>query len=302
MIKLIFLFVLNIFFTNILYSQKTIEMVEINGVYQIPCRVNGVPMNFIFDTGASEVTISLTEAKFLIKQGLLQKEDFIETVNYQIANGDIIEGTKIILKTIDIDGLILENITASIVHKQDSPLLLGQSAISKLGQYSIDHNKLIINNLENDKRSISPNLKEMEAIVEWLNNMLKNYSYYDNNLKIEYYLKLFKSAGGNYSIGGLRSLESGESSKKDELFLIPINNIMKVDIMKDSKNENLFHLLLLGNSDHKTFITSETTMSSFYSFQLNSTIFASKLDERFTKAFNDLIKHDLELTQATQKY
>ena len=45
-------------------------MKKINGVYQIPCKVNGIPMNFIFDTGATDVTISLVEAKFLIKQGL----------------------------------------------------------------------------------------------------------------------------------------------------------------------------------------------------------------------------------------
>ena len=68
--KIIILYILNIFFSNALFSQKIIEMVEVNGIYQIPCKVNGVPMNFIFDTGASEVTISLTEAKFLIKQKL----------------------------------------------------------------------------------------------------------------------------------------------------------------------------------------------------------------------------------------
>lgn len=135
-------------FFNIIYSQKVIEMNNINGIYQIPCKVNGIPMNFIFDTGASDVTISLTEAKFLLKQGLLDKTDFIENIKYEIANGDIIEGTKINLKTIDIGGVILNNISASVINKQNSPLLLGQSALSKLGQYSINGNQLIINNNE----------------------------------------------------------------------------------------------------------------------------------------------------------
>ena len=134
---------------NIIYSQKIIEMNNINGTYQIPCKVNGIPMNFVFDTGASDVTISITEAKFLIKQGLIDKTDFKENVKYEIANGDIIEGTKINLKTIDIGGIILENVSASVIYKQDAPLLLGQSALSKLGQYSINGNHLIIANDEN---------------------------------------------------------------------------------------------------------------------------------------------------------
>ncbi len=39
------------------------------------------------------------------KQGLISKDDFIETVNYQIANGEIIEGTKIFLRKIEIGQL-----------------------------------------------------------------------------------------------------------------------------------------------------------------------------------------------------
>jgi clan AA aspartic protease (TIGR02281 family) len=138
---------------NIIYAQKVVEMNNINGIYQIPCKVNGIPMNFIFDTGASDVTISLTEAKFLLKQGLLDKTDFIKNIKYEIANGDIIEGTKINLKTIDIGGIILNNISASVINKQNSPLLLGQSALSKLGQYSINGNQLIINNIETNSKT-----------------------------------------------------------------------------------------------------------------------------------------------------
>ncbi|NLP59450.1 TIGR02281 family clan AA aspartic protease [Lutibacter sp. B1] len=135
---------------NNLFSQKVIEMNYENGIYTIPCKVNGIPMKFIFDTGASDVSISLTEAKFLIKQGLLNDEDVKGTVKYKIANGEIEEGTKIILKEINIDGYILENVEASIVHQLNAPLLLGQSAISKLGSFQLDGDKLIIRENKND--------------------------------------------------------------------------------------------------------------------------------------------------------
>lgn len=127
------------------FSQKVIKMEKENGVYFIPCKVNGVPMKFIFDTGASDVSISLTEAQFLAKNGLLESEDIKGTVKYQIANGDIQEGTKIIIREINIDGIILKNIEASIVHESNSPLLLGQSAISKLGSIQLNGDELIIN-------------------------------------------------------------------------------------------------------------------------------------------------------------
>ena len=44
-----------------------------NGLYLIPCKVNGVPMKFIFDTGASSVNISMTEALFLLKTDKFKK-------------------------------------------------------------------------------------------------------------------------------------------------------------------------------------------------------------------------------------
>jgi clan AA aspartic protease (TIGR02281 family) len=145
MIKKIILLLIFIFSSsNYIFSQKVIEMSLENGIYTIPCKVNGIPMKFIFDTGASDVSISLTEAKFLIKQELLNDEDIKGTVKYKIANGEIEEGTKIILKEINIDGYILENVEASIVHQLNAPLLLGQSAISKLGAFQIMGDKLII--------------------------------------------------------------------------------------------------------------------------------------------------------------
>ena len=142
--KKIFLLIFLFITSSYLFSQTTIEMEEINGVYYVPCEVNGIPMNFIFDTGASNVSISKTEAEFLIKQGLLTEEDFIEIVNYRIADGSIKEGIQVRLKEIKIKDMILNDITATIVSESSAPLLLGQSAISELGRIEIYQNKLII--------------------------------------------------------------------------------------------------------------------------------------------------------------
>lgn len=137
------LFVLISVFIN---AQTKILMEKKDGVYSVPCKVNGLPLSFIFDTGASDVSISLTEAMFMLKNGYLNPKDIGESVYYSIANGDVAKGTKLTIKEIEFAGLKLFNVEASIVHETSAPLLLGQSAISKLGKIQLDGNELTILN------------------------------------------------------------------------------------------------------------------------------------------------------------
>lgn len=141
--KNIFALLLSIFALS-LNAQTKISMTKEGGVYTVPCKVNGLPLKFIFDTGASDVSISLTEALFMLKNGYLKKEDIGESVYYSIANGDVAKGTKLNIKEIEFAGLKLYNIEASIVHETSAPLLLGQSVISKLGKIQLEGNELTI--------------------------------------------------------------------------------------------------------------------------------------------------------------
>jgi len=120
-------------------GRTVIEMRNANGVYMVPCKINGVEMEFIFDTGASDITMSVTEAMFLYKQGKLTKDDFIGSQQYQIADGSIHEGAIVILKIVQIGDRKLQNVKASIMDNMQAPLLLGQSALAKFGKISIDY-------------------------------------------------------------------------------------------------------------------------------------------------------------------
>jgi Predicted aspartyl protease len=122
-------------------GKTVIKMKEENGVYYVPCKINGIEMQFIFDTGASDITISLTEALFLFKQNKLSENDFVGLQEYQIADGSIHEGMIVILKTVEIGDKLLHNVQASIVENMSAPLLLGQSALSTMGKISIDYKK-----------------------------------------------------------------------------------------------------------------------------------------------------------------
>ena len=130
-------------------SQVKIKMRDEGGVYTVPCTVNGLNLRFIFDTGASDVHISLSEALFMLKNGYLSESDIIGSSKTKVADGSIVENTKIILRKIEIGGKVLNNITAYVVHSIDAPLLLGQSAIQKLGGFRIDGSDLIIGRINN---------------------------------------------------------------------------------------------------------------------------------------------------------
>jgi len=119
------------------------------GVSTIPCKVNGLNLNFIFDTGASDVSISMAEATFMFKNGYLTKENIIGSQNYIDATGNISEGILVLLKEIEISGIKLFDVKATITKTLNAPLLLGQSALSKLGSFKLDleKNELIIYNL-----------------------------------------------------------------------------------------------------------------------------------------------------------
>jgi aspartyl protease family protein len=117
-------------------------MKKYGDLYKVPIEVNGVAMDFIFDTGASDITISLTEALFLIKQGKLSENDIVDSQQYRIADGSISEGMVIKFKTVKIGNKTLHNINATIIKSTEAPLLLGQSALNKFGKISIDYKKL----------------------------------------------------------------------------------------------------------------------------------------------------------------
>jgi hypothetical protein len=83
----------------------------------------------------------------MFKNGYLHKEDIIGSEKYFDATGNMSEGIVINLREIEIEGYKLHNIKASIVKTLNAPLLLGQSALNKLGLIKLDleKNQLTIN-------------------------------------------------------------------------------------------------------------------------------------------------------------
>lgn len=119
---------------------------HVGGTFEVPCRINGLPLQMIFDTGASDVTISSVEANFMLKNRYLSEKDIKGKRYYQVASGELSEGAVITLREIKIGDVKLKDVEASVVNNQRAPLLFGQSAMERFGTITIDNenNKLII--------------------------------------------------------------------------------------------------------------------------------------------------------------
>ncbi len=168
-------------------AQEVITMRNDNGVYTIPCMVNGLKLRFIFDTGAADVSISAAEALFMLKNEYLSLNDIVDSENYILADGTILENTIINIPEIRIGSKILTNVRACVVNNTDAPLLLGQSAITLLGPWYIDGDKLI---LGKSSQEVSDSVIK-EISVENCVEEAKKYESY-GNYKIA--IGLFKKA------------------------------------------------------------------------------------------------------------
>jgi len=127
-----------------IYAQTVIQMVEDKGVYKIPCEINGLKVKMVFDTGAAAVSISQTLAEMMLDNNYISLSDFTGKSKSLTADGRIIDHTELMLHTLKVGDIIVKDVIAVVINGQDTPLLLGQTAIQKFGEVSIKGDKLYI--------------------------------------------------------------------------------------------------------------------------------------------------------------
>ena len=111
-----------------------------NGVYSVPVELNGVlKIDFIFDSGASDVSISPDVALTLLRTGTIKKEDWLEGAYYKFADGSIAKSKRFKLSSLKVGNKVITNVNCSISNSIDAPMLLGQSVLSKFGKYTFDN-------------------------------------------------------------------------------------------------------------------------------------------------------------------
>jgi len=126
-------------------KQNEVKLIKIGAVYEVPVVLNNVlTINFILDSGASDVSISPDVALTLIRTKTIEHNDWLPGAYYKFADGTEAKSKRFKLKSVKIGNKELKNVTCSISNSFDAPMLLGQSALQKLGTYSIDYGKMVI--------------------------------------------------------------------------------------------------------------------------------------------------------------
>ncbi|MCL2860766.1 MAG: retroviral-like aspartic protease family protein [Oscillospiraceae bacterium] len=121
-------------------SSNNIKLQKIGGVYEVPVELNGVlKINFIFDSGASDVSISPDVAATLVRTGTIRDSDWLPGAYYSFADGSTAKSARFKLRSLKIGNKTVYDVTCGIANSLEAPMLLGQSVLSKFGKYSFDY-------------------------------------------------------------------------------------------------------------------------------------------------------------------
>jgi aspartyl protease family protein len=129
-----------------LKEKEAIDLINNNGVFIVPILINGEKLEFILDSGASEISISKEVEQLFIFNGTIKKENYLEPALYRIANGNIISCRRVNLGEVKIGNITIRNVVASI-GISNTPLLLGRNFFDNFNSWTIDNqtNRLILN-------------------------------------------------------------------------------------------------------------------------------------------------------------
>jgi len=127
-------------------ASNTIKIITTkSGLIEVPIILNDVlRINFIFDSGASEVSISPDVALTLMRTGTISESDWLPSQTYTFADGSRARSKRFLIKKLIIGTQILTNIEASISNSIEAPMLIGQNVMQKLGSVTIDYNNNLL--------------------------------------------------------------------------------------------------------------------------------------------------------------
>ncbi len=131
---------------NNLQDLNAIRLKKVSGVYKIPVQINdAVIVSLIIDSGAADMMLSPKVANILLRSGTLTEQEFLPRQVYRLADGSKKKHMRARLRSVTLGNRTFRDVTFSISESDDSPMLLGQSLLERLGKYTIDyHNGVLL--------------------------------------------------------------------------------------------------------------------------------------------------------------
>lgn len=117
-----------------------VSMIRKDGNLWVPAQINNVvTIDFVIDSGASDITLPWDTYLTLLRSGTLTKANYIGEVNFGIANGSEVRGHKFKLASLQVGNQVLTDVVASVMPSDSATPLLGLSFLSRFQSWSIDN-------------------------------------------------------------------------------------------------------------------------------------------------------------------
>lgn len=135
-------------------SPTEVPLEDDSGTFLIPVTINDtIALKFTIDSGASDVTIPSDVASTLVRAGTISAGDYIGSGAAVLADGSEVPSPEFRIRSLRVGNLVLHDVTASITGTNGS-LLLGQSFLARLQNWSIDNNRHVL--ILNAERAAPP--------------------------------------------------------------------------------------------------------------------------------------------------
>jgi clan AA aspartic protease (TIGR02281 family) len=125
--------------------QRSLVPLQIEGgTFTVPVSINNsLTLNFVLDSGATDVSIPADVVLTLMRTGTLNAADFLGTKTYRLADGRTVPSQTFRIKSLKVGEKVLENVTGSVASVEGS-LLLGQSFLRRFKSWSIDNQRQVL--------------------------------------------------------------------------------------------------------------------------------------------------------------
>jgi clan AA aspartic protease (TIGR02281 family) len=99
---------------------------------------NAMKLDFIVDSGASDVSIPADVFSSLVNANTVSRADITGTRNYKNADGEVFQSQTFIIRSLKLGNIEAPNVQAK-VSSSNAPALLGQSFLKRFKSWSIDN-------------------------------------------------------------------------------------------------------------------------------------------------------------------
>lgn len=121
--------------------ETRIPLLKMSGGLIAPVVINNaIKLNFVVDSGASDVSIPANVFSSLVTANTVTQADITGIRNYKNADGEVFQSKTFIIRSVKIGNIEAPNVQAK-VSPANAPPLLGQSFLKRFKSWSIDNAK-----------------------------------------------------------------------------------------------------------------------------------------------------------------